>query len=296
MMTLTQKGATQGQLKQLARVGSDAVEKALAELCLSKEDAQRVHGSADFAARIREATILALIELSAIDRYKNEEVKSDHGYFSGYRKPKNITAQIKKLRELFPDVGLTNINMARPDIVGAEGYFAIPRWNSIAPTYVEAVRMVLDALENAYGGRLVNYCGNQFGPYHLRQSAKSVVFWEEIGEKQEGFDILLVPAQFGIRHRGRSVRRAREIMKENECGLGAFAVGIMLLVHEDRLRDYDDLCIDCAGDEFNNLQKNDRSFDRAPLFAFRSGNLEFATDKHCRTYCGCGSASGFLVR
>jgi len=48
-------------------------------------------------------------------------------------------------------------------------------------------------------------------------------------------DILVVPAQFGLRHRGRSVRRVREVMNANEFGLGVFAIGIMLLTHPERL-------------------------------------------------------------
>jgi hypothetical protein len=32
-------------------------------------------------------------------------------------------------------------------------------------------------------------------------------------------------------------------MNANECGLGAFAIGIMLLTHPERLKHYDDLWI-----------------------------------------------------
>lgn len=272
MTTLTLERATDEQQKQLGRVASDAADKAVKDYfkgtTVSKEGAQRVHANADFAARIREATILALADLSVTDL-------SVCGYLSGY-KPRTIAK-----REL-------------PD--GAEGYFAIPRWQKIAPTYGEAVQKVLDLLEKAYGGKFYNYRKGQLGPQNLRQSQKSVAFWEKIGEEQKNFDILLVPAQFGIRHRGRSVRRAREVMRQAECGLGAFAVGIMLLTHMNRLRNVNDLWIDCAGDEFHDPRFSAPPFDRAPTFFFSDdGRLEFGASCRGDANYRSGSASGWSV-
>lgn len=267
------------------------VEAAYNKAGLSEDEAQRVNDTAGLADLI--GNFIADNRLT--DKYKNEEVSSKYGYLSGYRKPKDVTAQTNKLRELFPGVGFADEKMARPDVANAEGYFAIPRWQSIAPTYGEAVEIVLDALKKAYRGKFYNYRENQLGPDQLRQSAKSVAFWEQIGEQQKGFDILLIPAQFGIRHRGRSVRRAREVMESNECGLGAFAVGIMLLTHEDRLKHYDDLWIDCAGDEFHDQQRSDAPFDLAPIFIFSDGRLGFGTNWSDNARDRCGSASGWLV-
>lgn len=234
------------------------------------------------------------MNVKTITDHRNEEVPSKYGYLSGYTKPLDVIAQTNKLRELFPGIGFADENMARPVALSAEGYFAIPRWQSIAPTYGEAVQKVLDALSKAYKGKFKNWREGQLGPDQLRQSTKSVAFWEQIGEAQKGFDILLVPAQFGLRHRGRSVRRAREVMESNEFGLGAFAVGIMLLTHADRLKHYDDLYVDCAGDEFHDPQSSVAPFVHAPCFYF-SAELMFGTDWSGGAYDFCGSASGFLV-
>lgn len=231
------------------------------------------------------------------NKYKDEEVSSAFGYHSGYHYPKDVIAQTNKLRELFHDVGFANEQMQRPDVANAEGYFAIPRWQVVAPTYGEAVKIVLDALKKAYKGRFKNWREGELGPTFLRQSAKSVAFWEQVGEEQQGFDILLIPAQFGIRHRGRSVRRAREVMESNECGLGAFAVGIMLLTHEDRLQHRDDLWIDCAGDEFHDPRSSGAPFGRTPFFSLSSGGgLWFGTHWSGGAGGNYGSASGWLVR
>jgi len=177
---------------------------------------------------------------------------------------------------------------------GAEGWFAIPRWQSIAPTYGGAVQKVLDLLSKAYSGRFKNSREGQLGPTNLRQPVKSAAMWEKLGEVQKG-GVLVVPAQFGIRHRGRSIRRAGEVMRKAECGLGAFAVCIMLLTHENRLKHYDDLWIDCAGDEFEDPQLSDAPFDLAPCFFFDDDKLKFGSRWSYGAFGYYGSASGWGV-
>jgi hypothetical protein len=153
--------------------------------------------------------------------YAAEEVSSNYGYLSGYYKPNNVKEQVASLRKLFP--GLDGCDFAlgeKEPPVGAEGFFAIPRWQLIAPIYNEALQKALDSLKSQLKGRLSSYLKSRLGPDRLRQSDKAAAFWGTIGEEQKGFDTLLIPAQFGIRHRGRSVRCAREVMDSNECGLG----------------------------------------------------------------------------
>src|SRR5262249_26747840 len=104
--------------------------------------------------------------------------------------------------------------------------------------------------------------------------------------------ILVVPCQFGLRHRGRSIRRAREAMTPSEFALGAFAAGMMLLTHPERLQHDDDLSIDCPGDKFSG--EGSGEFEFAPYFSFRRERVGF--DAH---WCGIaqdvyGSASAFL--
>ncbi len=239
-----------------------------------------------------------IAKLSITNQYADEETESTYGYLSGYTKPKSLVEQVGILQKLFPELGdcddsiFAHGEKELPD--GAEGYFAIPRWQKIGKTYGEALQKVLDALSKAYGGRFKNWREGQLGPNNLRQSAKSVGMWEKLGNEQKG-DILVVPAQFGLRHRGRSVRRAREVMRKAEFGLGAFAVGIMLLTHENRLKDLDDLWIDCAGDEFHDPQDSDAPFGHAPCFRFGDVGLEFDTSWSVTASDDYGSASGWSV-
>jgi hypothetical protein len=370
MTTITQQSATTGQIKQINRFGSDAIEKVLGELGLDNPGAQRVieHGD-EFAEAIRIAALASLKDLSVSDKFKNEEVASNYGYLSGYRKPKSITEQCNILRQIFPGVGFADEKLAERAVpANAEGWFAIPKWQTIAPTYSEAVQKVLDAVKKARNGKFQNYRDGQingerlrksaktasvfqklgdeqknhdilvvtaqfdirhrgrsvrrarevfsqnemglvvkkvrngkFQNYRdgqingerLRQSAKTASVFQKLGDEQKDHDILVVAAQFGIRHRGRSVRRAREVFSQNEMGLGAFAVGIMILTHAERLQHYDDLWIDCAGDEFD-VPGADVRFDFAPIFRFSDGEVMF--DAHWYDYAHeyYGSVSAFV--
>jgi hypothetical protein len=294
MNAITQSVATAGQIKQINRFGSDAIEKVLAELGLDNPGAQRVieHGD-EFAEAIRNAAIASLKDLSVSDKFKDEEVESNYGYLSGY-KPKGITEQTNRLRELFPGIGYANEKLAEATLPpNAEGWFAIPRWEKIAPTYNEAVQKVLDLIKQTRDGKFYNYREGQLGPKQLRQHARTVSAFQKLGDEQKDNDILVVPAQFGLRHRGRSVRRAHEVMQSNEFGLGAFAIGIMLLTHPERLAHYDDLYVDCAGDEFDDPDADVR-FGHAPVFRFYVGWVRFGADWFGIADGYYGSASAFV--
>jgi hypothetical protein len=258
---------------------------------LSEKEAQRVNDTAGLA----ELIAIFITENRVTDQFKDEEVASTYGYLSGYTAPKSITEQCNILRGIFPGVGFANEKLAEGAVpANAEGWFAIPRWQTIAPTYGEAVQKVLDAIKEARNGKFYNYRENQLGPDRLRQSAKSVEVFQTLGNEQKDYDILVVAAQFGIRHRGRSVRRAREVMLDNgnEVGLGAFAIGIMILTHADRLQNVDDLWLDCAGDEY--APDADGDFSRAPCFMFSVGKVRFGAGWTDVADGCCGSVSAFI--
>jgi hypothetical protein len=113
--------------------------------------------------------------------------------------------------------------------------------------------------------------------------------FQKLGLEQKDHDILVVAAQFGLRHRGRSTRRAREVMNASEFGLGAFAIGIMLLTHPERLMNYDDLWIDCAGDDYS--CDADGLFGNAPYFGFGDDGVGFGTSDVASADGSYGSAS-----
>ena len=286
---MTTKSITSGQAKQYKRFVEDTAEKALKEVGLDKDGLQRLIENGDeFQARI----VAGIRELSVSNQFADEEVKSNYGYLSGY-KPKGITEQTNILRQLFSGIGFANEKLAeQPLPANAEGWFAIPRWQSVAKTYNEAVQKVLDLIKKQREGKFYNWCEGRLGKQYLRRHERTAKKLQVLADQQKGYDILVVAAQFGLRHRGRSVRRAREVFTANEFGLGAFEIGCMLLTHPERLQHYDDLWIDCAGDEY--APGADGDFSTAPCFGFYGGEVEFSTiwfDNPNEYY---GSASGFL--
>lgn len=227
------------------------------------------------------------------DKYKNEEVESTYGYLSGY-KPKPIAEQVEILRWLFPSVGFANEKVAEGKLPEcAEGWFAIPKWQFIATTYNEAVEIVLAAIREVRKGKFYNHRDGLLGPEHFRQTSRAEeVFWL-LDKMQKDYDILVVPAQFGLRHRGRSVRRSDEVFTTREFGLNTFAVGIMILTHPERLMDYNDLWIDCPGDEYDDPNSAIR-FSCSTYFTFVNDRVEFGGRWTSDAYASSGSVSGFV--
>ncbi|MEK7478171.1 MAG: hypothetical protein AAB645_02270 [Patescibacteria group bacterium] len=275
------------------------IEAAYNKADLSEEEAQHVNDTPGLPELVRSF----IDEHRLTDQFKDEERESSYGYLSGYT-PKDIIPQTNRLRELFPGIGFANQDLLTQIEKGevrlpkhAEGWFAIPNWMKnpqiFGATYSEVVLTVLETIKQARGGKFYNYREGQIDEEHLRQSARMQEFWKNLSATQGDPDILIVPAQFGIRHRGRSVRRAREVFLAGEFGLGAFAIGIMILMHPERLQNEDDLRIDCAGDEFDD-PGGVASFGRAPCFGFCVGGVRFGASWCVHAYDYYGSASGFV--
>lgn len=225
------------------------------------------------------------------NRYANEEVASNYTYPNGYS-AKPIAEQIAMLSKLFSLDGKKALAYAKnltefPE--GAEGWFAIPKWQAVAKDYGKAVEKVLALIGKSR--TLKNWREGQLGEKYLRQSETTEKMFAKFCEQQDG-DIIVIPAQFGLRHRGRSVRRAREIFADNEFGLGAFTIGAMLLTHPEREQVWEQLHIDCSGDEY--APDGGGKFVNAPLFSWGGGKLHFGSNWTNGASERYGSASGFV--
>jgi hypothetical protein len=226
------------------------------------------------------------------DKFKDEEVGSNRTYPSTYR-VRPVEAQVTELRKYFPSLGCCMEKLAhKPLLEGAEAWFAIPRWQAIAPTYNEAVEMVLGVL--ATRRKFQNRILGRLGPTYLRQSERSKLAEKILADQQRGNDFMVMAAQFGMLHRGCSARRARVAMAGNEFGLGVFAAACMLLTHPERLSAEDTLMIDCGGDEYS--VRGDYTFDRVPLFDYDLSGIEFSIFYEDRSRNLWGTPSGFLYR
>jgi len=251
-----------------------------------KRSAQRFLANGDEFRTI----IFDAVRKVASDQFADEETSSSHIYPEDYQ-ILPIEEQVAKLQELFPELNGADLEIAKGELPeGAEGWFAIPRWDKVGQTYNAAVEAILAKLGKSR--KFYNYRDGELSEKHLRQNERTIEMWQTLCDQQEGHDIIIVPAQFGLRHRGRSVRRAHEIFSGNEFGLGIFATCCMLLVHPKRLQRWEQLHWDCAGDDYD-WRADGRwaccpclfvDDDEVELDAYRLGNV-------CQHF---GSASAFL--
>lgn len=229
---------------------------------------------------------------AASDQYSSEEVRSDRVYPLTYR-VRPLEAQVTELRKAFPTLKSCQEKLARRELpVGAENWFAIPRWQAVASTYNEAVEMVLRIVGSRR--RFANRIAGRLDELYLRQTERSKLAEQILGEQQEGSDILVVAAQLGMLHRGSSARRTRVTMAANEFGLGVFSFACLLLTHPERISTGDTLMVDCGGDEYS--VRGDYTFGRVPLFDYDLSGLEFSIFYQDRARDLWGTPTGFLYK
>ena len=247
-----------------------------------------------------EASIRRLVRR---DQFANEEVRAAYGYPEEYKGPKPIKQQIRAIAEVFgldPALALEYAKKLPVLPEGAEGWFAIPLVDTLAakhfPEVVDPAEKYCRALQLVHqkiaaSRSFTNYRDGQIDTAHIRVSTRTLEMMKKIAEMQKG-DILIIAAQLGKRHGGRSVRRAREVFTANEYGLTSVAGGSIVLVHPERLVRWEEQDMDMAGDEFSD--DGGDSFGRAPCFLFGDGGAEFAADGVSSADGHFGSVSGFV--
>ncbi|KKQ58733.1 MAG: hypothetical protein US79_C0003G0034 [Parcubacteria group bacterium GW2011_GWC1_38_17] len=269
----------------------------------SKLDEARAQRLNEHGGELQDGIAKLIAELSVSNQFADEEVRSSYTYPKEYKGPKPVADQIKALAKIFDLDPSHAIEFAKnlpalPE--GAEGWFAIPSVDALTkkhfpevtdPTqkYCQAVQLVhakIVASRSFY-----NYREGQITPAQLRVHARTAHALDFIAETQKS-DILIVAAQLGMRHRGKSVRQARGVFVANEFGLGAFAIGIILLTHPEREVQWEQLHVDCAGDEFSPGAGG--VFSNAPVFDFDGGEVRFNAYWFGDAYWHFGSASAFV--
>lgn len=220
--------------------------------------------------------------------FADEELPSRRGYPAAYA-PRPAAEQAAILRRWFPRLGATvpDAPTRLPD--GAESWFVIPDWRQVHDTYNGAVVAALHALGEARPSTMPRI--ERLGPLSLRAHARTAELQARL-PPADASGLRLVAAQFGFRHRGCSVRRARARFADGECGLTLFAAAAMLLTHPERIAQFDQLYLDCAGDEYS--ASDEQQFSEAPYFRFLDGRLAFGTSWIGYTDPYFGSGSMFL--
>jgi hypothetical protein len=225
------------------------------------------------------------------------KVTSRYRYPEGY-KVKDIGEQVAILRQRFPelDAAIDERIATQPLPQNAEGWFAIPRWKSIGARYSDAIQKMLAAIASTRP--FTNGRKNFLGPTELVPLPKTVRAFRRIGEMQSGRDILIIPCQFGLRHRGCSSVFVRDrAMEDIEFGLGTFAVGCMLLTHPEREVRWEHLHVFCVGDAHGVDPMGGNSLVTVFFFNEKEGpvGLALTCDTNTHAYKYVGAASGFLL-
>jgi hypothetical protein len=295
------KSTTQSGLWNITFGELGATLKALQDHGVTLDHLARLRADPDYTKRVAEfmgspveaTEVTSTPPVTASPFFADEEVKSNYGYPRGYA-VKPVCEQLAELSKHFrgfdTSLALAYSKKLPPLPAGAEGWFAVPRWEMLH-SYTGAVEVVLDLIGKSRN--FYNYRKDMLGPNFLRLSERTTTALQMIGKKQEG-DFLLIPAQFGRAHRGRSVQRVRAVYAPHEFGLGSFIVGCMLLSHPERLVQQEQLHINCPGDEYNYNPADGWLFNTAPVFRFYAGRVEFNAESVSCPASHYGSASGFI--
>lgn len=199
-----------------------------------------------------DVVIQSMVDLGKF-RFENEEVASISNYGKFYKGPKPIEEQISLLASLLgldSSHALAYIQQLPSLPEGAEGWFAVPSVgdcegitdSSIAKIVFEKLGEVTDVDWD------VNFESAEL--HNAKFSCEIRKAFSYLRKMQPG-DIWIIPAQLGMRHRGRSPRCAQEKYLKGEFGLSSYMFVSILLNHLDLMRQSYDLGAICAGDYFD---------------------------------------------
>lgn len=200
-------------------------------------------------------------------------------------KVKPLEKQGETLKKLFPKL---KINIPTAYFSGnneTDGVALIPHWTLIAKTYNEAAIESLALIKESRP--LYNWLEGWLGPEYLRETERKKAMLQPYENK-----LMVLPVQTGKKYAGVSVQEARTRFAGNEVGLGIYEVAIIALTHPERFEKWDELDIDCPGDEYS--PDADGRFVRAPILYRLDDGLKFDARGCGSAYGCCGSASGFV--
>ena len=202
--------------------------------------------------------------------------------------------QVATLKKRFPELSTNQSEASIERVVeeyrlpdGAEGWFVIPKYQQVARNYVEAVELVLALL--ASNRRFRNWRRGHLAADALRSLKHSDQMMRQRIDAQAGA-LTVLPAQLGRRYAAYSADLTIRTLASTEFCLGAFAVGCILLTHDERFPGEAELGVTMPGDVYARAPGG--PFDRVPRF-FSIGNQRgFGT---CRLWAarqdsGCATA------
>lgn len=160
-----------------------------------------------------------------------------------------IEAQSRILKDCFPTIRCTKPLRLGALPLLAEGWFLIPDWRKLYSTYSSAVLSALKSWKQMRNERAFsNVCFLDCCENNLTRTIETTEAIECIAQRQQS-TLLLIPAQFGLRHRHRTPSLARHSLADGEFGFGIFEVICMLITHPSRMNSGHYLGLECIGDQ-----------------------------------------------
>jgi hypothetical protein len=194
-------------------------------------------------ARISNAVSLPSLE----NAFAGQEISSDVGYSCRYAGPQPLVEQIQSLASAFgldPVLALAYAANLPPLPDGAEAWFAVVNDDLPVDRHRSAAARVLQKLTQL----------GIYGPYTesdtvgLETVPRTNYKFGTVDDQQGWSQILIVAAQLGRRHAGRSVNRAEALLTESEYGLTVAQVGSIVLNHPGLVHGRMALDLVCLGD------------------------------------------------
>lgn len=226
-----------------------------------------------------------------------------------YKGPREITEQIYKIAGIFdldPRFALefvNNINQSRQGDAqsilpsGAEGWFAVPSLRGLNKKYFPHVsdpdEIYCKSLKLAHvklkeSRNFYAYLPGGISKERLRILPSTLRGLGQIENSQKG-DILVIPAQLGLKHRGESPSLAKDTYSPNEYGLDSFSLCAILLTHPERLAGWNELGIECPGNVFDYYKSG--LFTHTPTYSLRGTGVRAYHLWNWDGYANYGSAT-----
>lgn len=234
--------------------------------------------------------ILREMALPWINPYTDELTKLGYGYPNGWT-PDPLDVQRDRLLAAFPGIKLPNpIKGDLPAGFDALGYHIFPERLGLlhditdgnGANYGRVIEeIVFPKLEGVYKANshgFQNYGTGELGPNYIRLELRGRVALEAI-QSTTDMDAYIAPVSYGKRwaRNTLSPRNARETaLLAKELAQGVVQIGCHLIGQPGRLVAYEDLSLDCSGDEYN--WDADGEWSHCPYFDFSGGALEFSAD------------------
>lgn len=247
-----------GQLRQI----TSFVAQAIKELAPSARKVHAFIGSAEKVAAFKQRVRATFKEVALLNPYANERFKQTRFYPKGWAVP-SMAVQADRLINLFLGINLqgSNVSEKRTVPTGADGLALLPTLrflgeyfkvaNPYGKDYGQLIEKLCELLSKQRNGAFCNYRKGELTEAYVRLYAEVRERLEKLEVAAPG-DVLVLPVAFGHLYAGWSARAARwEALDQEQLPLGGVHVACLLLTMPERLTDYEQLWIDCPGDEYN---------------------------------------------